>query len=135
MPELSEQNKQIADMWNAGVSGGDIAHEFNTTRSAILGRINRMRASGLELRHQIQKAQKSKIVEVRTKTGWKKKIVRLEIQNKETEGGIDILELGFASCRYVLNNSYPHRYCGMERHKGAYCKNHALICYTSLKGN
>ena len=103
MPELSEQNKRIVEMWNAGVSGGDIAREFNTTRSAILGRIHRMRSLGVELREQNQ--------------------------NKEINGGIDILELGYVSCRYVLNNSHPYRYCGKEIKQKSYCEEHYHLCY------
>lgn len=42
-----EQKNKIADMWNSGETFSDIAPQFDTSRSAIAGLINRMRAAGV----------------------------------------------------------------------------------------
>lgn len=45
----SDLNKQIIALWNKGVSSGQIAKETGLSRSAVMGRVCRLRASGLKL--------------------------------------------------------------------------------------
>ena len=45
----SDLNKRIIALWNKGVSGGQIAKETGLSRSAVMGRVCRLRASGLKL--------------------------------------------------------------------------------------
>ena len=59
-----EQDKLLIDLWQAGTVGAVIAAQLGKTRSAIMGRINRLRAKGHVLREVVrftpEEAQKRK---------------------------------------------------------------------------
>jgi hypothetical protein len=49
--------------------------------------------------------------------------------------GIRMDELRYDSCRYIisLDAAVSVRYCGHERKRGAYCIQHAKLCYLPPK--
>lgn len=44
---MDEKDKQIIGLWKSGLTGGNIAKAFGTTRSAIMGKLHRMRRNGI----------------------------------------------------------------------------------------
>lgn len=139
----------IIDLWNEGYSAGEISHKLKVTRNMVMGKISRLRASGMSLRTAPKKLQRAKKVEVKTKNGWvkkketKKKPAAVGLQPIEQfvfdygpiETNIDIMQLTPRSCRYIIDNDRRRGalYCGEPKHYRSYCEAHAKLCYISAK--
>lgn len=137
------RDKVIISLWNEGLTGKQIADAISTTRSAVMGRIHRMRLSGIELesrdtdgtkarRASIKKREKGKdaiqklavTVAEETIDGRNKKTVTIsdlqltfsyfEEKPMEENPNVDILGLTSRSCRYVVET--PNGDCS-----GLYC--------------
>ena len=48
---------------------------------------------------------------------------------REPRRPLEIIELGYDTCRYPYGDTPPYLYCGEEVHHGAYCEEHAAVCY------
>ena len=46
---------------------------------------------------------------------------------------IGIIELSWNTCRYPHGDEAPYLYCGEAVHHGAYCQEHARLCYIQLR--
>lgn len=139
MNDISDKNKTIIEMWNNGATGGDIAHTLSMTRSAVLGQIARLKQKGFILRVAKKQEVVKKTKEVKTDKGWKKKIeyVYVEKTVEEPQSFLDILELKYDSCRYIVGRDKNRGalYCGAAIDKSSYCKEHHFLCYYPPKND
>jgi len=155
------RDKAIVALWAVGLTGKEIAKVLGTTRSAILGRVNRMRSRGVELEARDPNGDKKNSGKVRRNDNKKKpeatvttsappkKVPRyIEVNGmqlflfnepKETQkaGPVDILGLTSTMCRYIVktarDNSGTTLYCGEEATKRHYCEEHFRLCYVPVK--
>lgn len=148
MNQNDELNNKIIEMWNAGMTSGDIAHALKVTRNTIMGRVSRLRKKGVALRS-IQKIQPAIKREVKTRRGWVMKkqpkpksapVISLDqfsFDMPEPPVNISIMELTERSCRYVIGSDQRRGaiYCGDTKHYRAYCKKHADLCYVPIRHN
>lgn len=150
MIEINKTHKQIIKMWNDGMSSGEIASLLKVSRNSVIGKVSRMRASGIPLRSAPKikpKLQKVTKRQVKTQRGW---IVKRQIRPKVDPTilldqlfldiplpvqRVDILQLTPKSCRYIVDRD-PKRgalYCGDMKHYRSYCKKHAELCYVPVR--
>lgn len=145
---------KLKELWEAGKTGGEIAEAFGTTRSAIMGRVHRLRKRGVILaerpaikrtKEQVEAARlSSKVVTmpfVMPKYSAKQKPARkkepepvkevLEFVAPEPakkRGPKTILTLGAFDCRWIRPDK---KYCG-ELAKSArtpWCEEHYKLVY------
>jgi GcrA cell cycle regulator len=145
-----DKNEIILEMWTSGTSASTIARKVCLTRSAVLGRIHRMRD-----KHSI----KYRVSDIFVKTGrvikpssshrsYRKErsfvpvrqisepvsriLAPVEYVRPVSETSVSIMDLKSWHCRYVVGD--PSRpldriYCGQPSTRDSYCGAHAEICY------
>lgn len=144
--KLNERDRKIIELWESGLTGGDIARELETTRSAILGKLRRLRLDG-----HVSYKMKAK-VDLRTATKKEIRIAKsFNINRKQARFAlpptplpkprpikhepIKFMDLTPFSCRYVVNDGHASTFlfCGKPKATGSYCSDHAKICYVPSK--
>lgn len=144
--ELNDRDRKIIDLWESGLTGGDIAKELGTTRSAILGKLRRLRLDGhvsyrMKAKVDLKKATKKEI-RVAKSFNINRKASRLvqppmplpkprPIKHEP----IKFMDLTPFSCRYIVNEGHASTFlfCGKPKTTRAYCEDHAKICYVPSK--
>lgn len=140
--------EQMAKLWNNdGLSMGQIASHFGTTRQTVAGIIHRNRdkfesrrdANGKKPRQPLatasQKANQRRAAFHAAKVAEEEKAapvtpVEPEIDGKEYDAGRlpvakDLLSLGSCDCRWPLTDIGPHLFCCAEVVTGSpYCAHH-----------
>jgi len=144
--DLSIRDRKIIELWEAGKTGGEIAAELSTTRSAILGKIRRLRLGGyvsykMNAKIDLKDATPKKLKEVKNFNVEKKQIRFVKpskplppirpVQHRP----ISLMELTPFSCRFVVNDGHASNFlfCGKPKEVGSYCGEHAKICYIPPK--
>jgi hypothetical protein len=138
--QLTDRDIKILEMWNDQQTGGQIADYFGTTRSAILGRLHRLKAYGIDTAKRKPagvtpqvvtkiepKVEKAKPSFLRTVT------VHYPPKKPVTSGDyLTIKDLISTSCRFIVNDGENgvYLYCGKDKEQGSYCQYHAKMCYT-----
>lgn len=142
-----EDENVIIKLWNDGYTGYEIARHLKTTRSAILGKINRMRKNGVVFeREHTPKAERVAAAKPRRAPHPKKpkiavipkteiqlpKIVEPVVLPNQTREPIKFAQLTNKTCKYSVSGNLPHDYlfCGEPVHKNCFCEYHFKICYT-----
>lgn len=97
---MTDINEELYAKYKQGMTMSEIGKQYGMTKNAVIGRIDRLR----------------------------RKIAAGECKEPAmTSTHCTIMELTLTSCRYILDDDYT--YCGAERVKGAYCAEHARLCY------
>lgn len=146
---------EVSRLWQDGRTSTEIAEALQITRSAVMGRVNRLRKKGhlVDFRNgpfmkTIRKPRAPKAVggakmpfvmptypgrPIRRRKGFvvnqTPEIVVKKQQYKT------ILELMPDDCRYIVGTVKTRGtlYCAEPKEMGSYCKSHGLICYHVAK--
>lgn len=138
-----EEDKQLILMWQTGSKGLQIADVLGKSRGAVMGRISRLRKSGIELTARPRPPRKKRMY-VPRKPKPKPKALKtapvirpiasapvspfVDTVEVPYEQPCDILSLRFFSCRYIVQDK-PTLYCNSMVHKHSYCEKHFELCY------
>ena len=150
----SEAEQLIIDLWDKNYSGYQIAVALKTTRSAILGKISRMRRRGVTFQRSYDPNRSKK----NAKTLPSPKLPPIKVNNqvlkmvkpepppkpvvviedpvpKYTGKPISVMELTLATCKYSVsgNRAADYLFCGGPTSKRSFCKEHFNLCYTPIK--
>ena len=132
--------EQLIAMWNAGTTSSEIARALGLTRSAVMGKIKRLRDKGVALRaapppNRPPPKPPRRKEQRRTPTGWKSVLVPIEPPTlPDVPTSVGLLDLTPGMCRYITGRS-PRGviYCGAAKDYKSYCKTHADLCYVPVK--
>lgn len=143
---VTERDQKILKMWGEGLTGLQIGEVLGVTRNAILGRLHRLKAYGIDT----AKLKPAKTVEKKScpapktraqlalrvaPTDQKKsKTIRVYYPPRpepQPGDGVSLLGLKSSSCRYIISSESSHAviFCGEDKERGSYCAHHAQICY------
>jgi len=154
-PDLNEQEKMILDLWEKGFTGSQIGEQIGKTRSAVLGKLNRLRKQGfVDYKVQIKrvetqkKAANYKPIEKKLKPTIESRPGRVpfvfKIKNRDRQEPVFIkptrihngepvtlMELDMGMCKYAVSDetSPVHMFCGKDVYKRVYCEEHHKLCY------
>lgn len=158
MPEQrwsSIDEQMIVNLWNDGYTGYEIARVLKTTRSAILGKISRMRKSGMEFKRDYlpmeERVANAKLRKAPHPNPLSKtKTMKLAYIPKAGEikpptpiptkapvpincKPIPFSKLTNKTCKFSVSGNLPADYlfCGAPVHKNCLCEDHYKICYTA----
>lgn len=155
-------NRKIAAMWDAGLSGLDVARELEMTRNMVIGRVYRLRKKGLIQRAGQSAESRGKSVPNGTRTSSTKTVaIRTRRHGKRKSRGTmppqrvappacdpvgfhDVMGPGWRHlCHWALWGDrdpippVPDRlYCGgpvPDESRNPWCAYHASIVYTPAK--
>jgi len=137
----SERDAFILDMWNQDYTSSQIAKELNVTRNVVMGVIARMRKKGLvgfKPRKEVFKpihALRKPPLKLNNKIKNISPPKPLPKPEPIKPGAMKFMDLTPFSCRYIVNEGHASTFlfCGMPKEQGAYCANHASICYIPTK--
>lgn len=140
--KLTDRDKLVLSLWKKGLTGSQIGEKIGTTRSAILGLINRLRAAGY-VEYRAKNPRPKKDTPPKPRKAPEKKLDQFEllisapvvIPVPEPSKPLTIMELTRRSCRYILNDGKPSSflYCGKTTERGSYCRDHHKICFTVVQ--
>lgn len=106
-------DKEIIALWNAGKTSYALAKMTGVSRSAIIGRITRLRNKGYAVRRQATHASRRPVT---------------------CEGEPDIMNLRENDCRYIIGeNAHGAVYCKQPKHYKSYCGEHVELCYVTAR--
>jgi hypothetical protein len=106
-------DREILSLWNAGKTSSMLAKMAGVSRSAIIGRITRLRNKGYNVRRQAAHAPRRSI---------------------SCEGKPELLTLRENDCRYITGqNAHGAVYCKQPKHYKSYCEEHAELCYVTAR--
>ena len=149
-----EMRGQIINLWQKEMTGGEIASQLGVSRNSVIGVIYRAKQNGDILRGRkdvkkiIKKVKpiKEKIVKQADKKVKQPKIAKEEkkieaiskpLQQTEIDksNAVTIDQLMHYSCRFIVEvgNYETTKYCGKEKDRESYCKEHYAICYTPTR--
>jgi GcrA cell cycle regulator len=97
---VTDISEELYAKFMQGMTTTEIGKQYGMTKNAVIGRIDRLRR---------------KIAAGKCK------------EPAMTSTNCTIMELTPKSCRYILDAD--NTYCGAQRVKGAYCAEHARLCY------
>lgn len=117
--------KKIIELWQLGLSGGQISEQVGMTRNAIIGFVSRQRAKGVELRS-ARRGRDTMPIKIP-----KKIISMMEAKLPPSQRRrLQIHELTNKSCRFIVSKvDSPVLYCGDTIEQHSYCKFHISVCY------
>lgn len=152
---LSEKDKKIIDMWKRNFTSTEISQTLYITRSAVMGRITRLRKAGVDLparptwakpkeqKPKVERRAKPKIeeVEIPSCLSLLPPLISL-LEPKQIETILDsvfpkdkkfasFFELRSNSCRFIVDGDLPKNYlfCNEETDGTSYCEKHHKIVY------
>ena len=141
--QLSDENRKILELWDAGQSATEIGKQFNMTRNSVMGRVYRARQVGVKMaryktiRTGAKPAPVRKVKNKRIIMKAKKENRPLPVpppiptpsKNKKIKP-VSLLDLKSWSCRYMVNEDKTKPFfCGAPKEIRSYCKVHADLCY------
>lgn len=141
-----ENMKKAAQMWDKGLSMGEIAKELGTTRGSVSGKISRNRSmfpqkektvkEPVLIKKKLREYQKPSSA-MRFVLGAPKTVKFKEPELDEYEKarlpGVSLVDNN--GCMYPLTESVPHMFCGCNRVElGRYCEYHAEKCSNGITG-
>jgi len=144
--ELTDRDQEIIKLWESGLTGSQIAKELLTTRSAILGKLRRLRLDGhvsykMNVKVDLKSATKKQIKEAKSFNLHRKSIrgvlppQPLPKPRPIKHEPIKFIDLTPFSCRYIVNDGHASTFlfCGKPKTNRSYCDDHAKICYVPSK--
>ena len=148
MITLTARDKEMLKMWDRGATSSELANHFGLTRSAVMGRLSRLRAAGhvgyktkappiyripklppaAPVNKKPHKTAKQKQAEI-------KALVHQRLQEKLLKHGFSLMELGPDMCRYAIKGDRPpeYRFCGKPTYKNSYCEEHHNLCWIPVE--
>ena len=130
----------LIDLWNKGLSTGQIARELGETRSGIAGMVWRLRAKqpGAFMAHAKPKPPKP------VATRYKPVIPRPQLKpvvapSEPQTAGVSLFKLAVDGCRYIVSSDYSrnptHLYCGVATADEdiAYCPFHNRLMHVPIR--
>lgn len=138
-----EIKDKIFELWQQGLSGGQIAEEVGVTRNSVMGFIHRMREKG----HTMRSERKLKVKVKEPKPPREKKVKQIKeeqifieeplfveepaIAEKVYDGPVNIYGLKSYSCRFIteVGNHETTKYCNKRISRNSYCEEHYSLCY------
>lgn len=148
--EIMTEAEIIIKHWNDGLTSTQIAEVLNTTRSAVAGKISRLRASGVFLHRRMFVNSEGRVVakscaekEPKPK---KQKAEQLSfdvffapsellpaapvVEEPLVVGGVSLFDLKTFDCHYVIGRADDMAvYCGKRAHRRSMCREHHARCY------
>jgi len=139
---------EIIGLWSLGVKSGTIASLLGITRNAVIGKVHRLRAQGVDMTIRAPeltgpRAKRpvyfgTRVITLKPKPApMPAPIVKPILQPPPPEG-VSILDIGYAQCRWEIGrDDGPYRlaiYCGAgtETHNNSarsYCPEHCKLAY------
>ena len=137
-PWTPHLERRVVEMWGMNASYTEIGDALGMTRSAIAGKLKRLRANGLVKGRQHNSVRDTQNA-IRRKADLPPKF-RQEFQtitiaspvptdpSPVTEGSKDLVDLKPFECRYPFGNG-PYRFCAKPTLIGSsWCAYHHLLC-------
>ena len=137
-PWTPHLERRVLEMWGMNASYTEIGDALGMTRSAIAGKLKRLRANGLVKGRQHNSVRNTQNA-IRRKADLPPKF-RQEFQtitiaspvptepSPVTEGSKDLVDLKPFECRYPFGNG-PYRFCAKPTLIGSsWCAYHHLLC-------
>ena len=146
--QLSDENRKILELWDAGQSATEIGKQFNITRNSVMGRVYRARQAGVKMagykkiRTVVKEAPVRKVKNRRIIMKARRENKPLPVppppptpsKNKKIKP-VSLLDLKSWSCRYMVNEDKTKPFfCGAPKEYISYCKVHADLCYSPSIG-
>lgn len=147
---MKNLDDEVCRLWKKGKTSSEIAGLLEITRSAVMGRVNRLRARGL-LDFRVIPGPRKPRTQHAPKSGGRKmpfvisaypgKPIRRrkgfdvsaekKIEPERMFQHVTLMELQHDHCRYIVgeNKIRGTLYCGQPQTRRSYCESHALICY------
>ena len=130
-------------MWAEEKTGSEIADALGTSRSAVMGKLYRLRAAGYIEYKTIPPRPKNDTPEdraARVKRPYRSPYLGpvVPLAPKKTtvlnSTGVKLMDLSHNSCRFIINDGPVQNFlfCGKEKEKGPYCADHRKLCYVKV---
>ena len=155
---MDENNKEIKELWLKGLTGNQIAKQLSITRNSVMGKLHRMRHSGILAEKALDERMKTIRTAVRKKiettlelehkpdpdstvNAWIPRpepveqhlnlVVCEEAPPQPTSKPIPFEKLTSRSCRFIINSGDPKDFlfCGKPKKGRSYCDEHENVCY------
>jgi len=129
---MGAEDETIKTMWGNGQTFGQIGKALNMTRSAVAGRIHRMREKGLigayVVPYKVAKMPVQAPIPVVEKPAPAPKP---EVIAKPPKNGVALLNLKENGCRYAIySRGTRHLFCGEPKLNGfSYCEEHNKLVW------
>ncbi len=120
-------------MWNSGKSSSQIAAHFGVTRNAVIGKMNRARAKGLNVASKPNPFKAKPVPYSKPKVASKSQLIlKLVQEDQPMKEGLAIYDLEPGQCKYSVGESESGEYlfCGKAHTNIAYCDMHHQICHS-----
>ena len=149
-----EMRIKILELWQKEMSGGEIASQLGISRNSVIGVVYRAKQNGESLRGSTFKKQKIKSVKTVKEKLLKEAVQKVKkvkpvkekrkiekicnpVEPVETPESCEVTMDGLMhySCRFIVKegNYETTKYCGREKDRESYCKEHYAICYTPTR--
>jgi hypothetical protein len=131
MIELTDEYKEMIEMWKKGATSSELAKHFGVTRNTIMGRLNRLRIAGFV---EYKKQPPLVPIPAKQRKEEQKEFINIFFKKKEevqaSKENISFMELKHSSCRYVVSGEKASEFmfCGKQIWKKSYCEHHHKIC-------
>jgi len=141
---------EIIGLWSLGIKSGTIAALLGISRSAVMGKVNRLRAEGVDMQIRtpdgVLPSRRpaptpyfgTRVVTLKPKAAPMPAPIVKPVLPPPPPEGISILDIGYAQCRWeIARDDSPYRlavYCGAgtEVIRGtarSYCPEHCKLAY------
>ena len=122
-----ESELKLKDLWKKGLTGSEIAKNFGTTRSAILGKVHRLklepRATSKKTSIKVNKENNNTQGIKTQKLGRKAKFRALLLDPSfPPENPVTILELTDDICRYPLGEKFQYAISVTKQYRDGHVK-------------
>lgn len=139
----------IAELWEKGMTSGQIAEHFKISRNAVMGVVHRLRNQGKIKKREQDKKTPVKLPKLGGPLTMRKLLKKIKTKKKaksvnqielpfsfiEPEivapSNCSIMELTPSTCRYVVGEVRAEKtlYCGNKVHDRNFCREHFKMCY------
>lgn len=135
----------IIKHWNNGLTATEIGQKIGKTRSAVLGKISRLRASGINLERRAmvrtdgEKQYKKRIRKQSAQLSFEAFFAPLlqsapsvveMVAPDPVLRGVDLFSLKASQCHFVIGrHDDTSMYCGEPVHRRSMCAEHHARCY------
>lgn len=150
--KLSEDDQEILDLWEKGLTGSQIAKKTYNTRNAVMGKLHRWRLAGIigykntktrqaAIKEKVRIAnRKEALGKGKTRQQVKKELPLIKYLDELPEPPplsqpVKFMSLTSQSCRYVVSGGVAKDFLFCNQPKGvnsAYCEEHHRLCYVPM---
>jgi GcrA cell cycle regulator len=135
MPETwtPDRIEQLKAHVAAGLSCGAIARKLDLSRSAVIGKINRLRVARgnplITARKPRPRKASTKLADV-TAVVEPEEILPAEVVETPASGLFALVDLEPWQCKYPIGDALPYRFCGAQSVQGcSYCAEHIPVVF------